>query len=66
MADNPLGILQKLPTINAMGSTDALTGVDGTGNNAADLTTTEQRLDDVEAKIDEIIATMKSGGLMIV
>ncbi|NIU02217.1 MAG: hypothetical protein GWN01_15345 [Nitrosopumilaceae archaeon] len=47
-----------------LGTTTDLTGVDGTGNNAADLATTEARLDAVEAKVDEVIAALKAAGLM--
>jgi len=47
-------------TTNVIGTTTDLTGVDGTGNNAADLTTTESRLDAIEAKIDELINALKT------
>ena len=50
--------------VAALGATTVLTGVDGTGSNAAPLTGTETRLDDVEAKVDEVIAALKAGGLM--
>jgi hypothetical protein len=50
--------------IAALGVTTALTGVDGTGSNAADLVTTESRLDDIEAKVDAMIAALKLAGLM--
>jgi len=49
----------KPSAVDAIGSTTDLTGVDGTGNNAADLVTTEARLDALEAKLDELIAALK-------
>ncbi len=55
------------PTISnvaALGTTTVLTGVDGTANNAAPLAGTETRLDDVEAKVDEVIAAIKAAGIM--
>lgn len=57
-------IRRELSNITALGTTTALTGVDGTGSNAAPLTGTEARLDDAEAKIDEIISELKATGLM--
>lgn len=50
--------------IAALGTTTALTGVDGTGSNAAPLVGTEARLDAIEAKIDAVIAAMKAAGTM--
>ena len=50
--------------VAAIGTTSDLTGVDGTGNNAANLTSTEQRLDAIEAKVDEFIAALKASGQM--
>jgi hypothetical protein len=50
--------------VAALGVTTDLTGVDGVGDNAADLATTEARLDDIEAKVDELIAALKSAGVM--
>lgn len=41
-----------------------LTGVDGTGNNAAPLAGTETRLDAIEAKINAILVALKAAGLM--
>jgi len=46
--------------IAALGTTEDLSGVDGTGSNAASLTGTEARLDAIEAKIDELIAALAS------
>lgn len=51
-------------TVAAFGATTNLTGVDGTGNNAADLATTEARLDAIESKINAILAALKAAGLM--
>jgi len=51
--------------VAAIGVTTNLTGVDGTGLNAADLVTTESRLDTIEAKIDAVIASLKAAGLML-
>ena len=51
-------------SIAALGVTTDLTGVDGTGSNAADLATTESRLDAIEAKIDALISALKAAGLM--
>ena len=51
-------------TVAAIGTTTDLTGVDGTGSNAADLATTEARLDVIEAKIDEVIAALKAASIM--
>lgn len=42
-----------------LGSTTDLVGVDGTGNNAAPVTGTESRLDDVEGKVDAILAVLR-------
>lgn len=51
-------------SVAALGATSDLVGVDGSGDNAAPLAGTESRLDDVEAKIDEVIAALKSAGIM--
>lgn len=51
-------------SVAALGATTDLTGVDGTGDNAADLATTEARLDAIEAKIDALISALKAAGLM--
>ncbi len=59
MAANPT-----ITNVTALGTTTVLTGVDGTGDNAAPLAGTETRLDNVEAKADEIIAALKAAGLM--
>lgn len=50
--------------VAAFGTTTDLTGVDGTGNNAADLATTESRLDAIESKINAILTALKDAGLM--
>lgn len=50
--------------VAAIGATADLVGVDGTGSNAAPLVETEARLDAVEAKIDAVIAALKTAGLM--
>lgn len=47
-----------------LGVTADLVGVDGTGSNAAPLAGTESRLDDIEAKIDELIGALVAAGLM--
>ena len=47
-----------------LGVTTDLTGVDGVGNNAADLATTESRLDDIEAKIDELLSSLRTAGII--
>lgn len=60
MAKNP-----EIAIVDALGTTSNLSGVDGTGSNAAPLTGTETRLDNVEAKIDEVIAALKAAGLMV-
>lgn len=49
----------KPSAVAAIGTTSDLTGVDGTANNAADLATTEARLDVIEAKMDELILALK-------
>lgn len=41
-----------------------LTGVDGTGSNAAPLAGTETRLDAIESKINAILTALKNAGLM--
>lgn len=50
--------------IAAIGVTSNLVGVDGTGSNAAPLVGTESRLDTIEAKVDAVIAALKTAGLM--
>lgn len=50
--------------VAALGTTTALVGVDGTGDNAAPLVGTEARLDAIEAKIDAVIASLKAAGMM--
>ncbi len=50
--------------VAAIGATSDLTGVDGTGNNAADLATTESRLDTIEAKIDELSASLRTANII--
>jgi len=60
----PLSEARQISTVDAIGTTSALVGVDGTGNNAAPLAGTESRLDVVEAKIDELIAAMQAAGIM--
>lgn len=50
--------------IAALGTTSNLVGVDGTGSNAAPLVGTEARLDAIEAKVDALIAAMKTSGAM--
>lgn len=58
------GANDQAAAVAALGVTTDLTGVDGSGNNAADLVTTEARLDDIEAKVDELIAALKAAGIM--
>ena len=58
------GANDQAASVAAIGTTTDLTGVDGTGNNAADLATTEARLDVIEAKIDEVIAALKAANIM--
>lgn len=58
------GANAKAASVAAIGTTTNLTGVDGTGNNAADLATTEARLDAIESKINAILAALKAAGLM--
>lgn len=41
-----------------------LTGVDGTGSNAAPLAGTETRLDAIEAKINAILVALRASGQM--
>lgn len=41
-----------------------LTGVDGTGSNAAPLAGTETRLDAIEAKINALLGSLQDAGLM--
>jgi hypothetical protein len=50
--------------IAALGATSDLSGVDGTGSNAAPLAGTEARLDAIETKVDALIAALKTAGLM--
>lgn len=51
--------------IATLGVTTDLTGVDGTASNAADLATTESRLDAIEAKIDALLGALVTAGLMV-
>lgn len=48
----------------ALGTQAALVGVDGTGNNAAPVTTTQSRLAALESKVDAIIAALKTTGVL--
>ena len=50
--------------VAALGTTTNLVGVDGVGSNAAPLVETEARLDAIEAKVDALIAALKTAGLM--
>lgn len=61
-----LGVNPKAASVAAIGSTINLVGTNGSGNvgDAAPLAETESRLDAVEAKIDAVIAALKSAGLM--
>ena len=43
-----------------IGATTDLVGVDGSGSNAAPLAGTESRLDVVEAKVDELVGSLRS------
>jgi len=54
------GKVTKTAAIPALGVTANLVGVDGTLNNAAPLVGTESRLDDLEAKVDLIIAALNA------
>jgi hypothetical protein len=56
--------VRQVSPVDAIGVVSALVGVDGTGDNAAPLVGTESRLDVLEAKVDELIAELKSAGLM--
>jgi len=50
-----------LPTAAAValiGTTEDLSGVDGTGQNATPLAATENRLDAIEAKVDELLTAL--------
>ena len=47
-----------------LGATTDLVGVDGTGSNAAPVVETEARLDAIEAKLDELIGSLKASGQM--
>jgi len=51
-------------SVALLGTTAALVGVDGVGDNAAPLAGTESRLDAIEAKIDAVISALKAAGLM--
>lgn len=51
-------------SVDPIGTTTDLVGVDGTGSNAAPLVETEDRLDAIEAKVDEIISALKSAKVM--
>jgi len=46
--------------VAVIGTTENLTGVDGTGQNAAPLVATENRLDAIEAKLDELLTALKT------
>ena len=50
--------------VAALGVTTDLVGVDGAGSNAAPLVGTEARLDDLDAKVDAVIAALITAGLM--
>lgn len=50
----------KPSSVSALGTTTDLTGVDGTGSNAAPLVGTEARLDAIEAKLDELINALNA------
>lgn len=54
------GANDQAASVAAIGVTTDLTDVGG----AADLATTEARLDVIEAKIDEVIAALKAAGIM--
>lgn len=47
-----------------LGTTTDLVGVDGTGSNAAPLAGTEARLDAMEAKMDELLASVRAGAIL--
>ncbi len=47
-----------------IGTTVDLVGVDGSGSNAAPLTGTESRLDVLEAKLDELTASLRAAGII--
>lgn len=50
--------------VPALAATDDLVGVDGVGSNAAPLVETEERLDDLETKVNAILTSLKAAGLM--
>lgn len=50
--------------VAVLGETSDLTGVDGSGSNAAPLAGTESRLDVIEAKLDAVIGALTDAGLM--
>lgn len=47
-----------------IGATTDLVGVDGTGSNAAPLVETEGRIDVVEAKVDELLGSLRAAGII--
>lgn len=47
-----------------LGTPPTITGVDGTGNNAAGLTDTQGAIDDLYGKVDAILGILESSGLM--
>lgn len=51
--------------IDALGAAAVLVGVDGAGNNAAPLVGTQSAIDDLYAKVDEILAEMKAKVYMV-
>ena len=51
-------------SVPLIGTTTNLTGVNGSGNNAAPLAGTESRLDVLESKVDAVITALKNANLM--
>jgi len=47
-----------------IGVTSNLVGVDGTGSNAAPLVGTEARLDAIEAKVDALLGSLRTAGII--
>lgn len=64
LADSDPLNLSQAAVVAALGTTSNLVGVDGTGSNAAPLVGTEARLDAIEAKVDAILSSLKTAGLM--
>jgi len=72
VSNSPGQVTEKLSTaaaanssaasVAAIGATENLNGVDGTEQNAAPLVATENRLDAIESKLDELIAALKAQG----